>query len=219
MDKKAKPRLIDPHIWMFNLVKITSALPILISERLKKLYLHGKKPKGFSRKRIIVCANHRAYWDPVIVCTLLWNRRVQFIATKELFGNKFSSWFFKRVGAIRIDRENVGINTFKNAKKALDRGHVLTIFPEASVSNQQSIRAFNPGAALMSVLCEADILPIYIAPRDHWYQRRVVVIGDRINPKQYISSKLPTLTEIQHLTDIIRQQEIKLKEVYDSWKK
>lgn len=216
---KTESKKIDPQMWLFNFVKATAAFPILFSERLKKVYLTGKKPKGLLKGRLIVCANHRSYWDPVIICNLFWNRRVQFIATKELFGNKVSNWFFNHVGAIMIDRTDIGVKTFKAAKRSLDKGRIVTIFPEASVSAQQSIRAFNPGAALMSILCEADVLPVYIVPREKSWKRRVVVIGERINPKQFIQGKLPTLNEIQHITNVIRQQELKLKEVYDSWQK
>ncbi|MCQ3907577.1 MAG: 1-acyl-sn-glycerol-3-phosphate acyltransferase [Mycoplasmoidaceae bacterium] len=58
---------------------------------------------------------------------------MSFVATKDIYVNKLAEGFFKAVGAIRIDKENISLDTFKQAKEKLDRGHAVAVFPEGSV--------------------------------------------------------------------------------------
>lgn len=218
MKKRSKfTQIFDPKMWLYDFVKITGGWPAVLDQRVKKIFLDDKNHKGWYRGRFIVVANHRSYMDPLILTNLFWKRRILFIATKEIFKKKFANRFFNRVGLIKIDRDNVAVETFKKAKEVLDRGHIVGIFPESHVQNQDEIRKFAPGTVMMSVICDAPILPIYIAGRKKRKNRQVIIIGNRIDYKQYTDGKFPTMQQINQITEIIQQEEIKLKEKYDLW--
>ena len=42
-------KVFDPRMILIDFVKLTGALPTIIDLRMKKLYIDGKKPKGFYR--------------------------------------------------------------------------------------------------------------------------------------------------------------------------
>ncbi len=211
-------KLFDHKMWLYDFAKVTGALPVLFDQRMKRLYLDGKKPKDLFKGKFIIAANHGSFEDPVSIMHAVWSRRVLFLATKEIFKRKFNNWLFKHTGAIKLDRDDVSIDTFKQVKDVLDRGHIVTIFPEAHVDKQEEIRSFKSGIGMISVLCEAPILPIYIAPRHKRRNRQIVVIGNKIDYKQYMDSSASMRESMDKITQLLQQEEIKLKQLYDSWK-
>lgn len=211
-------KLFDHKMWLYDFAKVTGALPVLIDQRMKRIYLAGKKPKDLFKGKFIISANHGSYEDPISIMNAVWKRRVLFLATKEIFKNKFNNWLFNHTGAIKLDREDVSIDTFKQVKNVLDRGHIVAIFPEAHVDKQEEIRSFKSGIGMIAALCEAPILPIYIAPRHKRCNRQIVVIGNKIDYKQYMENGTSMRDSMDKITQVLQQEEIKLKQLYDSWK-
>lgn len=216
--KSTFSKIFDPKMWFYDFVKITGGWPAVLDQRIKKIFVDDKNKKNWHKGRFIVCANHSTYTDPITIMNLLWKRRVVFIATKDLYKNKFSRSFLKKVGTIQVDQGNVTIETFKKANDVLNRGHVVAIFPEAHVQKERKIRDFAPGTIMMSVICNAPILPIYIAKREKKRNRQVIIIGKKVDYKKYTNGMYPTMDQIQQLTKELKQEEIKLKEKYDEWK-
>lgn len=206
-------------MWFFDFARITGAIPVLLTYRSKKLYPNNNKSKDLFKGRLIFCSNHKSYLDPVILSGALWRRRVAFLATKDIFSNKFLNWMFEHMKVIKVDRDDVSLDSFKQAKTVIDRGHAVAIFPESHVYHDDNIRSFKSGAAMLAAICDADILPIYLPPRKKKINRQIVVIGKRINYKQYTNGNYPNVNQIQQITNIVEQEEKKLKEYYDTWYK
>mgnify|MGYP003298578312 CR=1 FL=1 len=53
---------------------------------------------------------------------------------------------------------------------------------------------------MFATLCDVPIIQIYIHKNKHWWQRQHVVISDKINVKELINSKIPTIDEIDKVT-------------------
>lgn len=219
MKQKSKiSKVFDPKMWLYDLVKIAGGWPVILEQRTKKIFLNESAKKDWYKGRFIVCANHRSFMDPLIVMNLFWKRRVVFIVAKEVLKKKSMNRFLRKVGMIKLDRENVTIETFKKAKEVLDRGHIVGIFPESHVKEQDDIREFAPGTVMMSVICDAPILPIYIVKREKAVNRQVIIIGNKIDYKQYTKGEYPTMDQIRDVTQVIKNEEIKLQEKYKQWK-
>ena len=62
----------------------------------------GKKNLPKKQGFVLTC-NHYSNMDPMILDACL-NKKIRFLAKKELFKNKFSSWFMKKIGAFPVDR-------------------------------------------------------------------------------------------------------------------
>lgn len=205
-------RIFDLKYLFYDFVKFTGALPTILYFRVKKYFLNDKKEKNLFKGPLIIVSNHNSFLDPIIVSIPLWSRRVSFIATEELFKKKIWNFFFRAIRCIPVNKKNVSMKTFKQAKETINRGHTVMIFPEGRVDSQDEICAFKSGAVMFSILCDAPIVQIYLEKRKHWWNRQRIIIGNKINVKDLLTSKVPSMEEIQKVTEMLYKQEIELSE-------
>ena len=208
-------KIFDYRYFPYDFVKVTGALPAIIYLRLKKHYLNGKKQKGLFKGPAIIVSNHATYIDPIIVMVATWNRRTSFIATEDLFGTKIRSFFFSAIRCIKINKQNVSMQTFKNVQDVINHGHLVGIFPEGHIQTKDSNDHYKSGAVMFATLCDVPIIQIYIHKNEHWWQRQHVVISDKINVKELINSKIPTVEEIVEVTKFLENQELELKKIIE----
>ena len=64
---------------------------------------------------------------------------------------------------------------------------------------------------MMAIMNDAPILPIYIGKREKRIRCQVVIIGDKINPKDYIAGPMATMDEINNLSNLLKEKEEELK--------
>lgn len=207
-------RLFDPRMWFYDLVK-WSGIPVVLFTRLKRIFITstGKRKRGMLRGKYLVAANHTSLLDPVVLVNAFWERRLTFVAMEELFKLKHGK-FFRRLGIIPINRENVSIETFKQVEQQLYRGHVVAVFPEGGLETENSMKAFKSGIALMAAMSGADIVPTYIVKRTNKWHRQVVLIGEKIKLSDFISSEFPTMDELENLTQALQEREHELERTY-----
>ena len=113
---------------MYYFLKILLYIPLKLMCWGKLKNKHKLPPKG--EKLLIVC-NHQSNWDIVILFTCL-PYKIRFIAKKELAKNRLCKWFFKSIGVIFIDRENVSIESMKEILRALKNNEIVCFFPEGT---------------------------------------------------------------------------------------
>lgn len=214
---KTISKIFDFRMIFYDFVKITGAIPTIIFMRMKFKWLKKSKP---STKPYLIVSNHVSYLDPVIISNAFWYRRVRFITTDYFFQKKASTLFFRSLGCIPVSKENVAVATFKEAKKTIDRGHCLCLFPEGGVERHEQIDNFKSGAIMMALICDTPIVMVYIEKRLHWYQRQKVIIGEKINVKDYFTSPYPNMEEIQNVAGILREKELELADkLHNSYQK
>ena len=66
---------------------------------------------------------------------------------------------------------------------------------------------------MMALMSGKPIIPIYIKRRKSWLQRQRVAVGEAINVNDYFSSRFPSMEEIEKVTNLVRDKELKLKEM------
>jgi 1-acyl-sn-glycerol-3-phosphate acyltransferase len=77
---------------------------------------------------IIVAANHTSNYDPLILSSI-FNRKIHFLAKKELFQRWMTNWFFQKLHAIPVDRQSgIVIRPVCRSLKVIENGEVLGIF-------------------------------------------------------------------------------------------
>ena len=206
-------KIFDLRYWAYDFIKFTGGLPTLLILRLKFHYLNGKRQKGLFKGPFILVSNHATYIDPVILMTVLWNRRISFIATQDLFSTKTKNFFFSTIRCIRINKENVAMSTFREVQEVLNYGHLVAIFPQGHVQTENSHDEFKSGAVMFATLCNVPIIQVYIHKNKHWWQRQQVVISDKIYMNELISSKIPTMEEIDQATKFLQHQEDEMKKL------
>ena len=205
-------QIFDYKMFFYDIGKFFAILPTLLILRLKSYYINKKRQKGLFKGKTIIVSNHISYIDPVIISNAFWRRRVSFVATKEIFDVKIFGKVLKLFKCISIDKENVSVKTFKEVKDRLDRGHLVALFPEGEVERVEELAAFKSGVVMMALMSGASIVPMYIHKRTKWYKRQVVMIGEKINIKDYITSKIPSIEEMEKFTITLHEIEEKLKQ-------
>ena len=206
-------KIFDFRYFLYDFVKITAAIPTLIYLRLKIKYLNGRRPKGIYSGSYIIASNHQSYTDVIALLVVFWQRRVSFIATRDLFSTKLRRFFFNNVRMIPIDKNNIKMETFKKAKDVIDSGHLVLIFPEGHVTNSEEVENYKSGVVMLSIMTKAPVLQVYVQKREKWWHRQRVVIGEKIDLEQYFENKIPTMEDIIRATNILREKEEQLAEV------
>ena len=213
-DKEKKPKVRKrPGNLFYDFVKITGALPILLWMRPKRYYVEGAKVP--LRGGVLISANHGSPTDPITVQFVSFLRRVNCLATKELFKSRIGDWFFHHVHCIKVDRDNFSFQMFNEVVDRLRLGKAVVIFPEGRLNSDETLLAFKSGVILMAFRGDAPIIPVYIAKRTAWYQRQRIVIGAPIDIKTLIDG-IPTADKVNAASEAVRQAEIRLKEYYES---
>lgn len=191
--------------WPMDLARIV-CVPLLLICRIKRVTPTGEPYKEKIRGGAIIAANHTSFFDPFLVGIAVWYRRMFFLAAEEVMKGKFRSWLLRGVGAIRIDRYGADIEAIHQSVGVLKQGYTLSIFPQGNISKDDQIETLKSGVVLIALQAGVPIVPMYIYKLKHWYSRRVVAIGQTIDPKDYIQKKFPTTTDIENTTHKLMEE-------------
>ncbi len=114
-----------------------------------------------SDRGIILCANHRCYFDPVFVGVKL-KRELRFMAKVELFHKPVLGALIKKLGAFPVKRGTGDMEAVTKAIDTVKNGGVFAIFPEGTRSKTGEMGKFKSGAVLVASKTDGDIVPCYI---------------------------------------------------------
>lgn len=180
--------------------------PLLLVYRMKRITPEGTPFEGRIKGGAILAANHNTFSDTFLLGVAVWYRRMFFLAAEVVMRGKLRSWLLKGVGAIRIDRNGTDIEAVRQAVKTLKRGELVAIFPQGGISQEGQIHALKSGVVLIALQAGAPIIPMHIVPAERWYSRRVVVIGEPLDPKTYIQKKFPSTADIDLVTQKLLEE-------------
>lgn len=158
------------------------------------------KDKGF----VLTC-NHYSNLDPIILDIKL-NKKIKFLAKKELFKTKISAWFMKKIGAFPIDRQKPEMSSFKFALNTLKENKILGIFPEGTrnKTGEDSLQEVKSGAIVFAGKGEAQIVPAVFYRKSRMFRKNYLLIGEPISLEAENTKKMtPEELELntQKLTD------------------
>lgn len=111
-------------------------------------------------KSYMFCPNHASLLDPFVLIVLS-KRPIVFVGKKELVKIPVFGFFYKRT-VIMVDRSSVESRkrVFEMAKKRLQNGVSMAIFPEGLVPEEDVILApFKKGAFSLAIEFEIPIVP------------------------------------------------------------
>ena len=149
----------------------------------------GRKnlPKG----KVIITLNHTSNLDAVVLILNTWEKKY-FLAKKELFVSKARSWFLKKMGAIKIDREIADVSAIKEAFKVLKNNKKLVIFPEGTRNKTEelNLQQVKHGAAMIAIKTKAPIVPLWIFNRPKAFRKTKILIGKPYELDEFYGQKL-----------------------------
>ena len=139
-------------------------------------------------KGIIIC-NHISLLDPVVIGCIV-PRPIHLMAKKELFKNRFFSWFLSHLGAFPVKRGTADISAIKKALKFLENGELFGIFPEGTRSKTGNMQDLEPGVAMIALKSNAPVIPVFIHNHYRSFKKTFITIGAPIDLSSYIGQKL-----------------------------
>jgi 1-acyl-sn-glycerol-3-phosphate acyltransferase len=144
----------------------------------------------------IVAANHISFFDSVALLQSI-PRRAYFIGKAEYMRSWATRRLFPAMGLIPIEREQArkAMAALEVAAAVLDRGDVLTIYPEGTRSRDGMLHRGHTGVAQLALMSGAPIVPVGIVGTDHIqpigcrvprpFRRAVVRFGQPLDPTAY----------------------------------
>ena len=209
MNKKKIKNALDKVVYDF--IRIQAVPPAMIWMRPRVLYC-GEKPSfkgGF-----MVMANHCGLFDPIVVHTVFWWRRIYSLASKDLYYTPFRSFLFKSVNCIQVDKENFSLNSLHEVTKRLKQGKIVSIFPEGRLNiGSDDVLSFKSGVVLMAHSAKVPIIPLYVVQAKKWYNRYTIVIGQPINVQEECG-RIPTINDLERVCSICYDKEQELRDYY-----
>jgi 1-acyl-sn-glycerol-3-phosphate acyltransferase len=115
---------------------------------------------------LIVASNHASNLDAVVLASTLMprlGRRLQWLGKKELFAWPVVGWIASHGGVHPVDRSTADVEAYRLAKRILDEGHALFVFPEGTRSHDGSLGRGRDGVAMLALRTGAPIVPIAIS--------------------------------------------------------
>ncbi|HET6992268.1 MAG TPA: 1-acyl-sn-glycerol-3-phosphate acyltransferase, partial [Bacteroidia bacterium] len=108
---------------------------------------------------LIICANHPgAFLDPVVVASLVSDRKVFFLAKGAVFKGGFAKWFLPKLNIVPVYRQqddptqmHKNEETFIRCYEHLGKGGVILIFPEGISITERKLRPIKTGTARIAL--------------------------------------------------------------------
>ncbi|MBU2018487.1 MAG: 1-acyl-sn-glycerol-3-phosphate acyltransferase, partial [Bacteroidetes bacterium] len=111
----------------------------------------------------ILIANHTSYLDIFLMFAHFPDRPFLFLGKSEILGYPILKTYFKKLN-IPVDRSSriKSAKSFLQAKKALEEGFSLIIFPEGGIPNVPApkLAGFKDGAFRLAALMQVPIVPV-----------------------------------------------------------
>lgn len=209
-----KSKIFDVRFFPMDMARFFMMLmfPFL---RVKKLGLDGKRYKINFDGGAILAANHIGFTDPLTISVAFWFRRVFFLVAEVLMKNRFLAFWLKKAGCIKIDRNSTDIEAVRKSVNVLKNGKLLLIFPQGYIVRDGGINSLKSGAVLMAMQAGVPIIPMYSDKRSHKFGFRRIIIGEPLFCSEYCKRKMPSVTEMNNISEILLQKIDECKIVFE----
>ena len=124
----------------------------------------------------VLASNHVSYFDFMFVGLAGFRRDkrlVRFMAKDAVFHHPISGPLMRGMHHIPVDR-SAGAAAYRHAVEALQRGELVGVFPESTISRSFVPRPMKSGAARMALESGVPLIPVVV-----WGGQRVWTVGRR----------------------------------------
>ncbi|MGH3457235.1 lysophospholipid acyltransferase family protein [Aeromicrobium sp.] len=139
-----------------------------------RITVHGSQHLPASGPAVIAC-NHTGFLDFTFVgyAARERGRIVRFMSKFSTFENPLSGRLMRAMRHIPVDRWS-GAIAYRQARRLLDEGEIVGVFPEATISRSWLVKRLKPGAAGMAITRSAPLVPAIV-----WGSHRILTVDGR----------------------------------------
>lgn len=112
----------------------------------------------------LLISNHISWVDALLLVATT-QRRIRFLMEREIYTNRLLYPIFKLMGLIPIsfkDSPKKVIESFQNARKAIEEGFMVCIFAEGQISRSGNMSEFRKGFEKILKGLSCPIIPVYL---------------------------------------------------------
>ena len=208
-------------IAFFNyFVKITGWLVQKIIFRTKIYYEDKKAQSRRIKGKAIIVSNHTSVYDYAVYLFVFFFTTLRCQMAEILYRKKFLALFLKMMGGIYVNRDVHDLSCLDKSNEILSKGGTVLIFPEGRIPKKDEERPleFKPGAAILALMSEAPIIPIYTNGIYFTKKRVRVIIGTPIKIENLIDKNLSEKENIDIVNKTIKEKIIELGRMLDEKK-
>ena len=116
-----------------------------------------------ARGGVLLLGNHISWIDWAIM-QLASPRPVRFVMIRKIYERWYLKWFFDLFGVIPIEQGPRSRKALESIAKILDKGHVVCLFPEGTISRTGHLAEFRRGyeRALAQTQTDIAVVPFYM---------------------------------------------------------
>jgi len=125
-----------------------------------RIRIEGPWPAG--RRAFVVVSNHQSMLDVFMLARL--PREMKWVAKAELFRIPWIGWMFTLAGDIPVERgeQESGREAMARARRYLEGGMSVMLFPEGTRSRDGALLPFRRGAFRLAIEAGVPVLPVAV---------------------------------------------------------
>jgi 1-acyl-sn-glycerol-3-phosphate acyltransferase len=125
-------------------------------------------------KSCVLVSNHQSFFDIFAIGAYIPGEP-RFVAKKELLKIPLLGFALKHSENIIIDRETGG-RAVRHAINVIKSGFLISVFADGHRATDNRVHEFNDGAAWISILGKAPVVPMSISGSGAFFPRRAMVV-------------------------------------------
>jgi 1-acyl-sn-glycerol-3-phosphate acyltransferase len=120
----------------------------------------------------VIASNHTGFLDFMFIgyAARERGRLVRFMSKLSTFESRYSGWLMRAMRHVPVDRWS-GAVAYRQARRLLDEGEIVGVFPEATISRSWLVKGLKPGAAGLAISRSAPLVPAVV-----WGSHRVMTV-------------------------------------------
>ena len=153
----------DDATWF---IRATDAFGRFAWKFFARVHVHGLDRLHGLDGPILLVANHISNADPPLIGSFITpalGRRIYWLGKQEALDWPVMGKFIELNAVIGIERGAADVDAFRKAKRVLDEGHVLIVFPEGTRSPSGTLQEAKEGTTILALRTGARIVPIGIS--------------------------------------------------------
>ena len=152
----------------------------------------------------VLCCNHTSVTD-IAFLIVSCPRQIYFMGKAEIFKNPIIAWFMRKMGVFPVDRKKGGAAAIETAKRIVEEGKLLGIFPEGTRNHQGRPGKAKSGVAVIAAQTGATVVPSAVYHKTTklpLFQKTTMRYGVPVAAEEFCMADM-SRAELRRITELI----------------